>query len=71
MMYSGTTLTRTWEIKNQQDVFEALVSSGKEPMLMFIKNQSHPDFQKTRFLSAGFYCIVTILCFLYFKNLAF
>ena len=46
MMYSGTSLTRTWEIKNQQDVFEALVSSGKEPMLMFIKNQNHPDFQK-------------------------
>ena len=45
-MYSGTSLTRTWEIKNQQDVFEALVSSGKEPMLMFIKNQNHPDFQK-------------------------
>ena len=42
-------------MKNQHGVFEALVPSGKEPMLMFIKNQNQPDFV-TRFLSAGFYC---------------
>ena len=35
-------------------------------MLMLLNNQNQPDFVKTRFLLAGFYC--TALLFIYFNS---